>query len=212
VSDPATFTWTIAGGSVNPETVQRLNPTSDPGGDCTTGFASGTGFGGIPQEIQDTADLGAYDGEAIQLRFSFNTVDERYNAFEGWYVKNIQVIGMQSAVPVTVFSDAVADGDSNFTASSTFGVAPGWHVTDRFGSPAWWYGNEATVTYQSPNPVDNCNDSSANAGTITTPVFTLASNSQLSFDTLWQIESVNPSTFDLMDVQVIPVTSGSPIG
>jgi hypothetical protein len=213
VSDPATFTWTIAGGNANADLVQQLNPTSDPsGGDCAFGYASGTGFNGIPQEVNDTAGLTAFDGQAIQLRFSFTTRDANFNAFEGWYIKNIQVTGTQSGSPVTVFSDAVADGDTSFTASSDFGVTPGWHITDRFGGPAWWYGNEATGTYQSPNPIDGCTDSSANAGTITSPVFTLATNSQLSFDTLWQIESVNPSTFDLMDVQVIPVTSGPPIG
>jgi hypothetical protein len=217
VSDPATFTWTIAGGNANASTVQQLNPTSDPaGGDCADGYASVTGFMGVPQKVNDTADLTAFDGQPIQLRFSFSTIDANYNAFEGWYVKNIQVTGTQSGSPVTVFSDAVADGDTNFTASSDFGVTPGWHVTDRrnttFGGPAWWYGNENTGTYQSPNPIDSCTDSSANAGTITSPVFTLATNSQLSFDTLWQIESVNPATFDLMDVQVLPVTSGPAIG
>jgi hypothetical protein len=217
VSDPATFTWTIAGGNASASNVQQLNPPTDPvGGMCSDSFASGTGFDGAPQEVSDTADLSQFDGQAIQLRFSFSTGDALYNAFEGWYVKNIQVTGTQSASPVTVFSDAVADGDTSFTASSEFGVTPGWHVTDRrnstFGGPAWWYGNEATGTYQSPNPIDGCTDSSANSGTITSPVFTLATNSQLSFDTLWQIEGVNSSTFDRMDVQVIPVTSGPPIG
>jgi hypothetical protein len=203
-SAAATYTWTIATGT--PITVQQLNPASDPsGGSCAFGYASGTGFQGTPQQVHDSVDLSQYDGKAIQLRFSFSTGDALYNAFEGWYVKNIQVTGTQSNNPVTVFSDnPVVDGDTSFTASSTFGTAPGWHVTDRFGAPVWWYGDETTGTYQSPNPVDGCTDSSANAGTITTPVFTLASNSQLSFDTLWQIESVNPSGFDLMDIQVIP--------
>jgi len=217
VSDPATFTWTIAGGNASASTVQQLNPATDPvDGMCSDSVASGTGFDGVPQEVTDTADLSQFDGQAIQLRFSFSTGDERYNAFEGWYIKNIQATGTQLGSPVTVFSDAVADGDTSFTASNDFGVTPGWHVTDRrnstFGGPAWWYGNEATGTYQSPNPIDGCTDSSANAGTITSPVFTLATNSQLSFDTLWQIEGVNPSIFDLMEVQVIPVTSGPPIG
>jgi hypothetical protein len=217
VSDPATFTWTIAGGNASASSVRKLNPATDPaGGMCSDSFASGTGFDGAPQEVSETAGLSQFDGQAIQLRFSFSTGDALYNAFEGWYVKNIQVTGTQSGSPVTVFSDAVADGDTSFTASSDFGITPGWHVTDRrnstFGGPAWWYGNEATGTYQSPNPIDGCTDSSANAGTITSPVFTLATNSQLSFDTLWQIEGVNSSTFDLMDVQVIPVTSGPPIG
>jgi RHS repeat-associated protein len=152
--------------------------------------------------------LSQFDNQAVQLRFSFATGDDLYNDFEGWYLKNVKVTGTESGSPVTVFSDPVTDGDTMFAASSDFGASPGWHVSDRrdstFGGPAWWYGNEATGTYQSPNPTDNCTDSSANTGTITSAVFTLPSNSQLSFDTLWQIESVNPSSYDLMQVQVIP--------
>jgi hypothetical protein len=209
VSDPTAYTWTVA---TNAITVLQLNPTSDPaGGTCQDGFASGTGLQGLPQDVHETADLSQFDGQAVQLRFSFSTRDANYNDFEGWYVKNIQVTGTAGNTPVTVFSDPVADGDATFTASSDFGVAPGWHVTDRrnadLGGPAWWYGNEATGSYQSPASTDACSDSSANQGTITSSVITLASNSQLSFDTLWQIESVNPSNFDLMDVQVIPVSA-----
>lgn len=194
-----------------PITVQQLNPTSDPaGGNCQDGYSSGTGFQGTPQVIHESVDLSQFDHQAIQLRFSFSTGDNLYNAFEGWYLKNIRVTGTQSGSPVTVFSDPVTDEDMTFTVSSQLGTSPGWHVTDRrdssFGGPAWWYGNEATGTYQSPNPIDNCTDSSANSGTVTSSVFTLPSNSQLSFDTLWQIESVNPSSFDLMQVQVIPVS------
>jgi lysophospholipase L1-like esterase len=159
--------------------------------------------------VHDTVDLSQFDNQPVQLRFYFSTGDNLYNDFQGWSLKNIQVTGTQAGSPVTVFSDPVTDGDTNFTASSDFGTSPGWHVTDSqdstFGGPAWWYGNEATGTYQSPNPTDNCTDSSANSGTLTSPVITLPSNSQLSFDTLWQIESVNPSNFDLMQVQVIPV-------
>jgi hypothetical protein len=215
LSDPATFAWTIAGGSASVDLVQQLNPASDPLGSCTDWYASGIapagGFDGTPGEVTDTADLSQYDGRSIQLRFSFSTGDNLYNAFEGWYIKNIQVTGTDpSNAPVTVFSDVVANGDPSFNASNDHGLTPGWHVTDRFGAPAWWYGNEADGTYQSL-PSDGCTDSSANAGTITTSVFSLAANSQLSFDTLWQIEGVNSAHFDLMDVQVLPVTSGSPI-
>jgi hypothetical protein len=212
VSGPTTFSWTIQTG---PITVLQLNPTQDPaGGNCTDGYASGTGFQGVPMEVPEMVDLSAFDGEPIQLRFLFDTRDANYNAFEGWYVKNILVTGTQSNSPVTVFSDPVATGDTNFTASNDSGVNPGWHVTDRrdstFGGPAWWYGNDDTGTYQLSNPTDPCADSSPNSGSITSPVFTLANGSQLTFDTLWQIESVNPSTFDLMDVQVIPASNVIP--
>ena len=197
-------------GPGQPITVQQLNPTTDPpDGNCQDGYSSGTGFQGTPQVVHDTVDLSQFDNQAIRLRFYFSTQDNLYNEFEGWYLKNLHVTGTKSGTPVTVFADPVTDGDTTFTASSDFGASPGWHVTDRrdssLGGPAWWYGNEATGTFQSPNPIDSCTDSSVNSGTITSPTFTLASNSELSFDTLWQIESVNPSNFDLMQVQVIPV-------
>jgi hypothetical protein len=213
-SGPATFTWTITGGNASANTVDTLNPGSDPGGTCTDSLSSG-GFDLTPQKVTDTADLSQYDGQQIELRFSFDTVDNRYNAFEGWYLNNIKVTGTQSNTPVTVFSDAVTPGDTSFTAFGTNGVTPGWHVTANNGAigTAWWYGNDSTGTYETTsNPIDSCiNDGDTNSGTITTPVFTLASGSTLSFDTLWQIEAVNPSTFDLMQVQVIPVTGGPPL-
>jgi len=46
---------------------------------------------------------------------------------------------------------------------------------------------------------------------LTSPSITLGSTSTLQFDTLWQIESVNPSSFDLMQVQIKPISSsGTP--
>ena len=196
-----------------PVTVRELNPSSNPAsGACQDGLASGTGFQGAPQEVQENVDLSQFDGKTIRLNFSFATGDERFNGFEGWYVRNIRVTGVVGESPVTVFSDVVADGDTNFTASSEFGDAPGWHVTHRrdgtFGGPAWWYGNETTGSYRSPGFTDACLDTSTNEGMITSAPFTLASSSRLDFDTLWQVESVEPSTFDLMDVQVIEVLGG----
>jgi lysophospholipase L1-like esterase len=192
-----------------PVTVQQLNPSADPaGGTCQDGYASGTGFQGTPQVVHDSVDLSQFDNQTVQLQFSFSTGDNLYDEFEGWFLKNIQVTGTESGSPVTVFSDPVTAGDTLFAANSQFGTSPGWHVTDSqdatLGGAAWWYGDDATGTYQSPNPTDTCTDSSANSGVITSQPITLPSNSQLSFDTLWQIESINPSAFDLMQVQVIP--------
>ncbi len=38
-----------------------------------------------------TADLSAFAGKNVQIRFVFNTVDGDLNAYEGWYVDDIQV-------------------------------------------------------------------------------------------------------------------------
>lgn len=194
-------------------TVKQLNPTTSPGGGCAEPFSSGTGFEGTPAVVHESVDLSAYDDQSIRLRFLFSTDDELYNAFEGWYLRNIKITGdvqlLNQTYPVTVLEDPVSNSDSDFTAQSDFGVAPGWHVTDRrdavLGGPAWWYGNDATGTYQGPNPNGSCGDT-ANSGTITSNVIKLAADSQLTFDTLWQIESVDPESFDLMDVQVIPMS------
>lgn len=39
----------------------------------------------------NTVDVSAYAGQTVQLRFSFDTVDNQQNAFEGWYVDDVQV-------------------------------------------------------------------------------------------------------------------------
>ena len=203
INTTVTCTGSVCTGT--PTTVLALNPLSDPiEASCTDSFASDV--------VTENVDLSQFDGQTIELRFSFATVDPRFNDFEGWYVKNIAVTGFQSESPVTVFSDSVPHGDTQFTASSDYGSAPGWHVTDRrsadFGGPAWWYGNETTGSFQSPGFTDACLDVGPNEGTITSVPFTLASDSHLSFDTLWEIEGVAPSSYDLMDVQVIPVLGG----
>ena len=40
-----------------------------------------------------TVGLSAYAGQTIKVRFAFDTVDHQYNAFEGWFVDDIQVTG-----------------------------------------------------------------------------------------------------------------------
>ena len=132
-------------------TVWQLNPSYD-GGTCKDSYASVTGFDGTPEVTNPSVDLSQFANETVELQFSFNTVDSLYNAYLGWQIKNIEITGDSNGIPATFFSDAVSTGDANFTNNSEYGTAPGWHVVSSaaLGGPAWWYGNNATGTYQTP--------------------------------------------------------------
>jgi hypothetical protein len=147
-------------------------------------------------------NLSAYANHAVQLQFYFNTVDGLYNAFEGWFVNNLAVT--DPAMGTLFAFDGTKDA-SGWTSTGVPGTAPGWHQTSRrtadFGSRSWWYGDEATGTFQYL-PVDGCSGR-LNNGTLTSPIIPLGGTSTLSFDTLWQIESINPSSYDLMQVRVV---------
>jgi len=75
-----------------------LNPTSDPTGgqdNARYGYASGTGKGGIPQWVEYEFDLTDYiylhQDNDLEVRFEFETVDQRYNAFRGWMIDDIDL-------------------------------------------------------------------------------------------------------------------------
>jgi len=76
-----------------------LNPTSDPPGgrdNASYGYASGTGKGGIPQWVEYRFDLSDYiyphQDNTLQIRFEFDTVDERYNGFRGWMIDQVELV------------------------------------------------------------------------------------------------------------------------
>ena len=80
-----------------------------------------------------TADLGAYVGNSIRIRFYFDTVDGLYNNYAGWFVDDIRVTMAGSGV---LFADDFSDGDfsgweraagcANWTA--TGGVLRAWRI------------------------------------------------------------------------------------
>ncbi len=205
-----------ASGSI---TLLTLNPTVDSNGTCQQGFSSGYapnttaapqsgGFNQPPLIEHRTVSLAAFANHAVQVRFAFDTRDALFNAFEGWYVDNIKVSDLTKNV--VFFFDDVESGNKGWAVSNSNSMAaPGWHITTRratqFGGHAWWYGNEATLTFEGqpdPTPTDPCSDV-RNFGAIVSPVIRLlGTNPVLDFDTLWQIESVDPDRFDLMRVQL----------
>ena len=114
-------------------------------------YSSATGLNGTPGVEHRSVSLSAYANQLVQISFSFDTVDGNYNGFEGWYVDNIVVSDSSLG---TQFSDSAEAGTNGWTTSGSHGTAPGWHITTRRSSQfghSWWYGNEATGTYQAPS-------------------------------------------------------------
>lgn len=79
------------------------------------------------------------------------------------------------------------------------------------GQHAWWYGQSRTGTYlgwpyPAQDPLSGGAGTAANSGSLTTPQIDLTGTdtATLSFWTWWEVESVDPNWFDLMQVSVSP--------
>src|SRR6185437_10925585 len=133
--------------------VLQLNPQFDPLGQCDEPFSSGTGFRGTPQWVHHTIDLSAFANKMVAIRFFFDTRDPLFNKFEGWYLDNIRISPRIFAPgqPPDSFSDDAENGNKGWSVGGNQGAAPGWHITTRralSGTHSWWFGNEATGTFQ----------------------------------------------------------------
>jgi hypothetical protein len=73
-------------------TLGRLNPFVDPtlANRNAIPFTSG-GFNQVPVWRPAEADLSAYRGQRVRIRFTFDTRDGLYNGFRGWLVDRIRV-------------------------------------------------------------------------------------------------------------------------
>jgi subtilase family serine protease/subtilisin family serine protease len=76
----------------------RVQLSTDEGTSWTTVFES---HGTDDQWVQRSVSLTPYVGTAksIHVRFWFDTVDNRFNAFEGWYVDDVAVLVAQPGAP-----------------------------------------------------------------------------------------------------------------
>lgn len=182
-------------------TVLTLNPTWDANGACVEPFSSGTGYKGTPQWVHHAIDLSAYANKAIRIRFYFDTLDPLYNKFEGWYLDNIKIGN---------FSDNVEAGNKGWTVEGSH-TSPAWHISSKRSgvtqTQSWLYQDESRGSFQAGTTGDTCSDERS-WGILTSPVICLGNHPQLEFDTLWEIESVDPHAFDLMQVQVEEMGSG----
>mgnify|MGYP000511424293 CR=1 FL=1 len=90
---------------------------------------------------QVIADISAYRGQAVRLRFTFDSVDAKYNDNEGWYLDDIAIVQHNVAVPGYPLTDAWAqsfhedypnptpDWEIYLDRVGAAGVTP-WQVTD----------------------------------------------------------------------------------
>jgi len=66
--------------------------------------------------VEEKLNISAFDGEIIQIQFSFDTVDGTFNNYEGWYVDDVRVEGQYVASPPpTPNQDPVAIAGINQT-------------------------------------------------------------------------------------------------
>ncbi|MBI2415337.1 MAG: immune inhibitor A [Candidatus Kerfeldbacteria bacterium] len=95
--------------------VVNLNPLNDVDGESWKPFSSG-GLGQVGQWIHTQADLSDYVGNTIQLKFYFETVDQKYNGFRGWLIDDVRVTNDITVKPSfdsqTAQASASCGGDS----------------------------------------------------------------------------------------------------
>lgn len=97
------------------EAVANLNPINDVDGEAWRPYSSG-GLGQVGQWIHTQADLSAYVGNTIKLKFYFETVDEKYNGFRGWLIDDVRITNDVTVKPSfdsqTSQASASCGGDS----------------------------------------------------------------------------------------------------
>ena len=124
-----------------------LNPLNDPNGASWKAYSSG-GLGNPAVWTNQLFDLTPFIGKVVLLRFRFETGDQRYNGFRGWFIDDVSVSGTPAAAPViTSISPRNANSSSssiltirgqNFANGATVSLnntAPGKGSTNRTMAP-----------------------------------------------------------------------------
>lgn len=144
----------------------------------------------------ETIDLSGYAGQTIYIRFYFNTIDNLYNNYEGWFIDDVKIEydtipdPTPTPEPGIIFSDDIESGTNSWESSGL------WHIaTERSVSPShsWWYGQELTGNYDT---------GLANSGSLTSSSISLigSSNPELSFKSWYKTES--GTSYDKKIVQI----------
>ncbi|MDP2647666.1 MAG: S8 family serine peptidase [Candidatus Yanofskybacteria bacterium] len=71
----------------------RVQIINSDGTNLTTLFTKTTTNGSW---VKEWTDISAYDGKQVRLIFYFDTIDNLYNNFEGWYVDDVHILGAVS--------------------------------------------------------------------------------------------------------------------
>ena len=67
--------------------VLQLNPTWDP----SSGYFSSAGWNMPRIWVKHTVDLSTYTGKTVLVKFYFDTGDDMYNDYRGWYVDDVSI-------------------------------------------------------------------------------------------------------------------------
>jgi len=85
------FTWLPVGSG-------QLNPLDDVNANAHVGYSSG-GVGESGVWVHHSFILDEFSGGSCWLRFRFDTVDQLYNGFRGWFIDDLSVTGEPTVVP-----------------------------------------------------------------------------------------------------------------
>lgn len=91
------------------DTLGAVNPINDVDGESYKPYSSG-GLGETGEWVKHTFSLDDFAGEeSTNIRFYFDTVDHRYNAFRGWLIDNVRVTNKNSNKVPSFRSTVVAE-------------------------------------------------------------------------------------------------------
>jgi parallel beta-helix repeat protein len=75
--------------------------------------------------IKHQIDISDYVGEIINILFEFDTIDEEYNDYQGWYIDDVEVLGAPSGlvgIGIYNFGDQQSLIDDNIITSNVYGI------------------------------------------------------------------------------------------
>ena len=98
-----------------------LNPLNDVNTNANVGYSS-AGVGLPPVWVQHSFSLTPFSGGFCWVRFRFDTIDQLYNGFRGWFIDDLAVNGVQSLSPdiISVTPGAGQGGDLVFVNGHNF--------------------------------------------------------------------------------------------
>ena len=101
-------------------TLNTLNPAADVDGPCADPYTSG-GNNVAAVWVLVNVDLAAYANQAVSIRWLFDTEDELYNKFEGWFVDDIS-IGPLGSKSIGTFTNGADSQRNKMFTGGNFGT------------------------------------------------------------------------------------------
>lgn len=183
-------------------TLLKLNPSTNLIGVCEKTYTTG-GFDEPAIWIHHAIDLSGYLNSKIKIRFYFSTGDALFNNHAGWFIDNIKFEKLVDKIYPNALKNKIW-----VTEGSNLTSGPRWHITDnKSNSPdySWVYQNPETRNFQGSSVQSLCSDEQNWGALVLAEPVLLKKIGNLEFDTLWEIESVDPQHFDQMLIQIIVV-------